>query len=201
MKNQKKNRKIKVGIKGQTPFYNSPVGPAFTYPLTDSQLKSVAINDANYFLATKDLKCDTQLAKDLNGRQYRFLRKEMTEYINENKHNQDLLKEDKYVKGKFRIIIPISAMTEVGRIDEKEMQESGITGAGTSDYSFFGEKIVKDYSKKSIDAGSVAKKGTTTEWLMKRYFEKQDGVEHVEILEDTYGPTDIIITMKALDKG
>ena len=186
-------RVINAEVKAQTPFYTFGPSGAMVYPITDAQYKKLSINLYVWFLATMDPKWLGPQAKHLNGRIYRISCKLLKEYIDNNRHNKKLIKEDKFVKGKFRIIIPLEMLTEVGRIDEKTMLESGITGTGTSDYSTVGNNVAKTSYAKSIDSGSVSKKGTTGEWLMKQYFEKQDIVEYAKIVDDPYGPTDIKI--------
>jgi hypothetical protein len=187
-------RIVNAGIKSQTPFYKFGPTGAMTHPITKAQYDSLSINLYVWFLATMEPKWQTPRAKELNGKIYRIRCSKLKEYIDKNRHNKALIQYD--FEGRPRIVIPLEELTEVGRIDEKTMLESGINGMGTSTYSTNGGSITKNYSITSTDSGKTSNKGNTGEWLMKGYFEKNEKVDYVIISEDTYGPTDITIGLK-----
>jgi len=184
-------RVINAEIKCCTPFYTFGENGAMTYPITPGQYNKLSINECVWFLATPDEKFKHYKAEYFNGRIYRIRCKVLKEYIDNNRHIKKLIKYNH--EGKPRIIIPIEYLKEVGRIDEKIIQESGISGAGDSAYSTDADgKYIKDFSKNSTDNTNTSKKGTIGEFLMKQYFE-ENGAEYAEIQPDPYGKTDLKI--------
>jgi len=199
---------IKAEIKSQSPWYTHGKSGATTYPVTSGQLQKLGMSECVWFLATKptDKEYRTKqgvTASELHGKIFKINAKKLLEYICVNNENdsphlyrydgtQTWDMENNNYKDKSRIAVPFEMLKEVGQIDAKIMQESGINTSATAHISKWTNGEFKTWRN------LTEKKGYIGEKLMQmEYFDLQDGVVNTSVLadniEDKFAKIDMII--------
>tara|TARA_Y100000296_G_C5076248_1_gene207480 strand:+ start:43 stop:747 length:705 start_codon:yes stop_codon:yes gene_type:complete len=200
-------RVIKAEIKSMDPWYTFGKSGAMTYPTTDAQIGKLYTNDCVWFLATmtpgtKYFTKEGVTASELHGKIFKINAKKLAKYIQANNENDSPhlyryngeqtwdMESGKY-EDKSRIAIPFEMLQEVGYIDAKTMQESGINNSQTSHLNKWTNYEWKDWRN------LTDKKGYIGEKLMQlEYFKKQKGIIKVSVSADEgnkFAKTDITI--------